>query len=173
MNPTCDNRIHITRNRCNDFALLFKFCITFNQGIVMFLNRLLLQLLIHTSMGITMLSKEHKTRRVLIKTCHDMHALVRIIIADKMMFDKISHGIIVVNTWNTGIAIRFIDHQEVIILIDDIQVKRNWLQGFMRCLVRDFNGNHISFMDRISRKLLLAIDPNMTTFKLNLGQKSF
>ena len=124
-------------------------------------------------MGVTMLGKQHETRGILIQTCHDMDTLVGIIIADKMMFDKISHGIIVVNTWNTSIAIGFVNHQEVIILIDDIQVKRNWLQGFMRCLVRDFNGNHISFMDRISRKLLLAIDPNMTTFKLNLGQKSF
>ena len=173
MNPTCDNRIHTTCNRGNDFPLLLKFGVTFNQGIIVLLNRLLLQLLIHTRVGITMLSKEHKTRRVLIKTCHDMHPLVRIIIANEVMFDEISHGIIVVNTWNTSIAIGFINHQEVIILIDDIQVKRNWLQGFMRCLVRDFNGNHISFMDRISRKLLLAIDPNMTTFKLNLGQKSF
>ena len=136
----------------------------------MLLNRLLLQLLIHTRVGITMLSKQHKTRRVLIQTCHNMHTLVRIIIADEVMFDEISHGIVMVDTRNTSIAIRFINHQEVIILIDDIQVKRNWLQGFMRCLVRDFNGNHISFMDRISRKLLLSINPNMTALELNLGQ---
>ena len=170
MNPTCDNRIHITCNRGNDFSLLLKFCITFNQGIVMLLNRLLLQLLIHTRVGITMLSKEHKTRRVLIKTCHDMHALVRIIIANEVMFDEISHGIVMVDTRNTSIAIRFINHQEVIILIDNIQVKRNRFQGLVRCLIRDFNGNHVSFMDRISRKLLLAINPNMTALELNLGQ---
>ena len=42
MDSTCDNGIHITRNRCNDFTLLLKFGITFNQGIVMFLDRLLL-----------------------------------------------------------------------------------------------------------------------------------
>ena len=136
----------------------------------MLLNRLLLQLLIHTRVGITMLSKQHKTRRVLIQTCHNMHTLVRIIIADEVMFDEISHSIVMVDTWNTGIAIRFINHQEVIILIDNIQVKSNRLQGLVRCLIRDFNGNHISFMDRISRKLLLAIDPNMTALELNLGQ---
>ena len=169
MNPTCDNRIHITCNRGNDFPILLKFGITFNQGIIVLLNRLLLQLLIHTRVGITMLSKEHKTRRVLIKTCHDMHPLVRIIIANKMIFNKVSHGIVMVNTWNTGIAIRFINDQEVIIFIDDIQVKRNGFQGLVRCLIRDFNGHHISFMDRISRKLLLAIDPNMTALELNLG----
>ena len=135
----------------------------------MFLNRLLLQLFIHTRVGVTMLSKQHKTRRVLIQTSHDMHTLVRIIVANEVMFDEISHGIVMVNTWNTGIAIRFINHQEVIILIDNIQVKRNRFQGLVRCLIRDFNGNHISFMDRISRKLLLAIDPNMTALKLNLG----
>jgi len=170
MNPTCNNRIHITRNRCNDFSLLLKFCITFNQGIVMLLNRLLLQLLIHTRVGITMLSKQHKTRRVLIQTCHNMHTLVRIIIADEVMFDEISHGIVMVDTRNTSIAIRFINHQEVIILIDNIQVKRNRFQGLVWCLIRDFNGNHVSFMDRISRKLLLAINPNMTALELNLGQ---
>ena len=169
MYPTCNNRIHITRNRCNDFALLLKFCITFNQGIVMFLNRLLLQLLIHTRVGITMLSKQHKTRRVLIQTCHNMHTLIRIIVANEVMFDEISHGIVMINTWNTGIAIRFINHQEVIILIDNIQVKRNRFQSLVRYLIRDFNGNHVSFMNRISRKLLLTIDPNMTALKLNLG----
>ena len=136
----------------------------------MFLNRLLLQLFIHTSMGVTMLGKQHETRGILIQTCHDMDTLVGIIIADEVMFDEISHSIVMVDTWNTGIAIRFINHQEVIILIDNIQVKRNRLQGLVRCLIRDFNGNHISFMDRISRKLLLAIDPNMTALELNLGQ---
>ena len=169
MNPTCNNGIHITRNRCNDFALLLKFGITFNQGIVMLLNRLLLQLFIHTRVGIAMLSKQHETRRVLIQTCHDMHTLVGIIIADEVMFDEISHSIVMINTWNTGIAIRFIDHQEVIILIDNIQVKRNRFQSLVRCLIRDFNGNHVSFMNRISRKLLLTIDPNMTALKLNLS----
>ena len=99
-----------------------------------------------------------------------MHTLVRIIVANEVMFNEISHGIIMVNTWNTGIAIGFINHQEVIILIDNIQVKRDRLQGLVRCLIRDFNGNHVSFMNRIRRKLLLAIDPNMTALKLNLGQ---
>ena len=136
----------------------------------MLLNRLLLQLFIHTRVGITMLSKQHETRRVLIQTCHNMHTLVRIIVANEVMFNEISHGIIMVNTWNTGIAIGFINHQEVIILIDNIQVKRDRLQGLVRCLIRDFNGNHVSFMNRIRRKLLLAIDPNMTALKLNLGQ---
>jgi len=98
-----------------------------------------------------------------------MNTLVRIIIDDKVIFDKVSHGIIMVNTWNTSIAIGFINHQEVIILIDYIQVKRNWLQGFMRRLIRNFYGNHVSLMDRISRKLLLTIDPDMTTLKLNFG----
>lgn len=70
-----------------------------------------------------MLGKQHETRCVLIQTCHDMDTLVGIIIADKVMFDKVSHGIIMVNTWNTSIAIGFINHQEVIILIDYIQVK--------------------------------------------------
>ena len=136
----------------------------------MLLNRLLLQLFIHTRVGIAMLSKQHETRRVLIQTCHDMHALVRIIIANKMIFNKVSHGIVMVNTWNTGITIRFINDQEVIIFIDDIQVKRNGFQGLMRRLIRNFNSNHISFMDRISRKPLLTINPDMTAFKLNLGQ---
>ena len=136
----------------------------------MFLNRLLLQLFIHSRVGISMLSKQHETRRVLIQTSHDMHTLVRIIVANEVMLDEISHGIVMINTWNTGIAIRFINHQEVIILIDNIQVKRNRFQGLVRCLIRDFNGNHVSFMNRISRKLLLAIDPNMTALKLNLGQ---
>jgi len=116
-----------------------------------------------------MLGKQHETRCVLIQTCHDMDTLVGIIIADKVMFDKVSHGIIMVNTWNTSIAIGFINHQEVIILIDYIQVKRNWLQGFMRGLIRDFYGNHVSLMDRISRKLLLTIDPDVTSLKLNFG----
>ena len=136
----------------------------------MFLNRLLLQLFIHTRVGITMLSKQHETRRVLIQTCYNMHTLVRIIVANEVMLDEISHSIVMINTWNTGIAIRFINHQEVIILIDNIQVKRNRFQSLVWCLVRDFNSNHVSFMDRISRKLLLAIDPNMTALKLNLGQ---
>ena len=136
----------------------------------MFLNRLLLQLFIHSRVGITMLSKQHKTRRVLIQTCHDMYTLIGIIVANEVMFDEISHSIVMVNTWNTGIAIRFINHQEVVILIDNIQVKRNRFQGLVRCLIRDFNGNHVSFMDRISRKLFLTIDPNMTALKLNLGQ---
>ena len=98
-----------------------------------------------------------------------MHTLIRIIIANEVMFDEISHSIVMVDTWNTSIAIRFINHQEVVILIDNIQVKRNRFQGLVRCLIRDFNGNHVSFMDRISRKLLLTIDPNMTALKLNLG----
>ena len=42
MDATCDNGIHITSNRRNDFTLLLKFGVTFNQGIVMFLDRLLL-----------------------------------------------------------------------------------------------------------------------------------
>ena len=39
----------------------------------------------------------------------------------------------------------------------------------MWCLIRDFYGNHVSLMNRISRKLLLTIDPDMTTLKLNFG----
>ena len=42
MDSTCDNGIHITRNRCNDFTLLLKLGLTFNQGIIMLFYRLLL-----------------------------------------------------------------------------------------------------------------------------------
>ena len=40
-------------------------------------------------------------------------------------------------------------------------------------LIRNLYSDHISLMNRVGRKLLLTIDPDMTALKLNLSQKSF
>ena len=42
MDSKCDNVIHITLSRCNDFTLLLTLGLTFNQGIIMLFYILLL-----------------------------------------------------------------------------------------------------------------------------------
>ena len=120
-----------------------------------------------------MLGKEHEPTCILIQTRHDMHLLVFIGMTNIVSLNKVCHSIGMINTGNTGHPCRFIQNQEMLILVDDRQVLINSFQTLKSFFRRNVNRHFIANIQEINSVLRLMVDKNVSAGKFYLSQEAF